>query len=185
MKRFYLLVLVASFTFNSMAAGYYGHSSLDLPGWLTFIGIIMIVWGILEIILFFKIWGMTNDIKSLKKSHFFETSFDNTYEKVEYLNRNVILDNNQVVKRILILSFMEEVETSFEKLPKEGTYTDENGKEKWGSFKEKNLKASIEIHKDKLNKQLDKIGEELPSVIKQMETYYDYYNIFEMKDFIN
>lgn len=30
------------------------------------LSIIMTVWGILNIILFFKIWGMTNDIKELK-----------------------------------------------------------------------------------------------------------------------
>lgn len=30
------------------------------------IAIILIVFGILQIILFFKIWGMTNDIKSIK-----------------------------------------------------------------------------------------------------------------------
>lgn len=31
------------------------------------ITIILIVWGILNIILFFKIWGMTNDVKHLRK----------------------------------------------------------------------------------------------------------------------
>ena len=32
----------------------------------SFVGIIIIVFGILQIILFFKIWGMTNDIKTVK-----------------------------------------------------------------------------------------------------------------------
>ena len=31
-----------------------------------FLYFIVIVWGILNIILFFKIWGMTNDVKAIK-----------------------------------------------------------------------------------------------------------------------
>lgn len=34
---------------------------------LTFTGIIVIVFGILQIILFFKIWGMTNDVRKIKE----------------------------------------------------------------------------------------------------------------------
>lgn len=30
------------------------------------VGIVLIVFGVLQIILFFKIWGMTNDIRELK-----------------------------------------------------------------------------------------------------------------------
>lgn len=37
-----------------------------MEGMLTFTGIIIIVFGILQIILFFKIWGMTNDISDMK-----------------------------------------------------------------------------------------------------------------------
>ena len=33
----------------------------------TFIGIIAFVWGILCIILFFKVWGMCNDVNQIKK----------------------------------------------------------------------------------------------------------------------
>ena len=29
---------------------------------LTFIGVVVLVFGVLQIILFFKIWGMTNDV---------------------------------------------------------------------------------------------------------------------------
>lgn len=34
---------------------------------VTFISILFIVFGILQIILFFKLWGMTNDISEIKK----------------------------------------------------------------------------------------------------------------------
>lgn len=32
----------------------------------TFVSIIVIVFGILQIILFFKVWSMTNDVRSIK-----------------------------------------------------------------------------------------------------------------------
>lgn len=33
---------------------------------ITFTGVVMIVFGILQIILFFKIWGMTNNVSKIK-----------------------------------------------------------------------------------------------------------------------
>jgi hypothetical protein len=64
MKRFFvLLVMMATFSLKGFAAGY------GEPELLTFIGIFIIVWGILEVILFFKIWGMTNNVRKLT-NHF-------------------------------------------------------------------------------------------------------------------
>ncbi len=37
-----------------------------MEGMFTFVGIIIIVFGVLQIILFFKMWGMTNDVKKMK-----------------------------------------------------------------------------------------------------------------------
>ena len=37
-----------------------------MEGFLVLIYLIILVWGVLNIILFFKIWGMTNDIRELK-----------------------------------------------------------------------------------------------------------------------
>lgn len=37
-----------------------------MEGMFNFVGIIIIVFGVLQIILFFKIWGMTDDIRSIK-----------------------------------------------------------------------------------------------------------------------
>lgn len=36
---------------------------------LNFVSIIIIVFGILQIILFFKLWGMTNDIREMKNKY--------------------------------------------------------------------------------------------------------------------
>lgn len=38
-----------------------------MEGIMTFTAIVMIVFGILQIILFFKIWGMTNNVSKIKR----------------------------------------------------------------------------------------------------------------------
>lgn len=56
---------------------------------LSFISIIFIVFGILQIILFFKIWGMTNDVSKItrilesKAFNFQESHMNDSQEKVE------------------------------------------------------------------------------------------------------
>lgn len=37
-----------------------------MEGMFTFVGIIIIVFGVLQIILFFKVWGMTNNVSEMK-----------------------------------------------------------------------------------------------------------------------
>ena len=72
MKRQVTLAIVLLPAISSFA--YYGEYSsspnLELPGWVTFMGFLMIAWSILEIILFFKIWGMTNDVKEINHNLF-------------------------------------------------------------------------------------------------------------------
>lgn len=38
-----------------------------MEGFLVLVYVIMFVWGVLNIILFFKIWGMTNDVNAIKQ----------------------------------------------------------------------------------------------------------------------
>ncbi|MCC8172671.1 MAG: hypothetical protein LIP00_13030 [Parabacteroides sp.] len=40
-----------------------------MEGMLTFTGLVVIVFGILQIILFFKIWRMTDDIREIKNKY--------------------------------------------------------------------------------------------------------------------
>ena len=44
----------------------------------TFMAIVFLVFGILQIILFFKIWGMTNNVKKIKNK-LFEGDFPAEY----------------------------------------------------------------------------------------------------------
>ncbi|WP_294590896.1 hypothetical protein [uncultured Bacteroides sp.] len=51
-----------------------------MEGLMQFTGIVIIAFGILQIILFFKIWGMTNDVRQLK-NEFMGNSDDWTLKK--------------------------------------------------------------------------------------------------------
>lgn len=44
-----------------------------MAGITLLVSIILIVFGVLQIILFFKLWGMTNDVRQLKE-HFVQES---------------------------------------------------------------------------------------------------------------
>lgn len=39
-----------------------------MEGIALFVSIVIIVFGVLQIILFFKLWGMTNDVKKIRKA---------------------------------------------------------------------------------------------------------------------
>ena len=54
----------------------------------TFMAIVFLVFGILQIILFFKIWGMTNNVKKIKNK-LFEGDFpaEYLYEKTKSCKR--------------------------------------------------------------------------------------------------
>lgn len=52
--------------------------------------IILFVFGILQIILFFKLWGMTNDIRAMKGQD------KETYKELEYYMQSI----NEYLRRI-------------------------------------------------------------------------------------
>lgn len=43
-----------------------------MTGIYAIIGIVMLIFGILQIVLFFKLWGMTNDVRRLTE-HFLKS----------------------------------------------------------------------------------------------------------------
>lgn len=68
----FIVVATGGFAYND-----YPSPKLEMPGWLLFMGLLMIAWAILEIILFFKIWGMTNDVRKLTNQFCKETKVAN------------------------------------------------------------------------------------------------------------
>ena len=188
MKRLSVLVFTLTIAMSTFAYyddyGYSRYSSsFEMPGWLIFMGIVMIIWGVLEIILFFKIWGMTNDIRALKKDHFCETEVYGLSATVDSLRRNLVLGKTENVKRILLQNFIDDVENAYRNLKPDG-YVVVNGMNKWISYEEENLKESIVPYVKNLMKQYAKIGEEVPEYITKMETFGDYFGVFIEDDLI-
>ena len=56
----------------------------------TLINIIIIVFGILQIILFFKIWGMTNDIRKIREKYFLSSDSKKSIESTQQTELNVL-----------------------------------------------------------------------------------------------
>lgn len=147
--------------------------------------VIMIAWGILEIILFFKIWGMTNDIKALKKDHFNETKFETKEETANHLRRNLVLGNTENVKRILLQNFINNVEMDFASMSTAGYVKDENGKDVWTEgepMREITRKKSIRPYVENLQKLYERTGDKIPACIQSMETFEDYFNLIVKED---
>ena len=180
MKRTILFIVLVTSAISGFAASRYGEP--ELPGWLTFMGFVMMVWGILEIILFFKVWGITNDVKALKKDHFYESAFNTNAGLATYLRRNLVLGNKEIVKRTLLKNFIDNVVHAYGNMPTGGYEKDQNGIDQWVSYEEKNLEQSIRPYVDHLQKQFDKIDEELPAYIQRMQTFSDYYSLFVKED---
>lgn len=181
MKKLFLLS-VAVFAVSNCFAYYGDYSSspsFELPWWVIFMGILMITWGVLEIILFFKIWGMTNDIRALKNDHFKQTNTEvPTSQLINDIRKNLLLGDIDKVKKALLMKFADDVKHSYRSLPVLGQEKDENGKEQMVSYKERNLQKSIVSYVENLRKQFEKIGEPVPPYINNMSTYGDFFNLF-------
>lgn len=52
-------------------------------------GIVMLVFGVLQIILFFKIWGMTNDVRKIKGRTFSSFSKEVVIKEIYKKNPNI------------------------------------------------------------------------------------------------
>lgn len=86
-----------------------------MEGITLFVSIVIIVFGILQIILFFKLWGMTNDVKKIRKS-LPNASSDLSPAKMEF-----IIGNTDKAKEMLKKEFVLDVYESYMKIVKENT----------------------------------------------------------------
>lgn len=69
------------------------------------ISVVFLVFGVLQIILFFKIWGMTDDIKSIKEKYLKEDNFTDVTEEDETgdpLRKGVLVQNINTGKQMRI-----------------------------------------------------------------------------------
>lgn len=179
-KKILFLLWSLAITTPCFAYDYFDDSP-STPGWLIFCGFIVFLWGVLEIILFFKVWSMTNDVKEMKRSLLNEKQFDTTRAKVNYLRRNLILGNKDRVKKMLLLEFINNVQDNYYAMP-EGKYETVDGKYMLVDQTEENLKKPIGCFTSKLENQFERIDEPVPAYIMRMKTYGDFFNVFTKDD---
>ena len=80
----------------------------------TFMAIVFLVFGILQIILFFKIWGMTNNVKKIKEA-FLEKDFpaeyllvkpdlvkDAFYANIRKIDKLIYLEDKEAARHMLL-----------------------------------------------------------------------------------
>lgn len=122
---------------------------------LTFTGYVMIAFGILQIILFFKLWGMTNDVRQMK-DEFIGNSDEWTFKKA-VLNE----DKDMISKMLFNEMFFEIRELYNDSIP------DTEGDKK------KIFEAKIASLKDRYKKKYLKYKIDLPCTIDKIETLDD------------
>ena len=77
-----------------------------MEGFLVLVYVVMFVWGILNIILFFKLWGMTNDVKDIKdylcppkaNTVIKENSSNEVINQRSVIHDNILFQEGDVVK---------------------------------------------------------------------------------------
>jgi hypothetical protein len=75
---------------------------------ITFISIVLVIWGILEIILFFKVWMMTDNVEKLK-NRFIEGSKGGESE---------LFVNMDIIRSVRALYYLNQKEEAYELLNK-------------------------------------------------------------------
>lgn len=86
-----------------------------MEGITLFVSIVIIVFGILQIILFFKLWGMTNDVKKIKSSlpislegispAKIEFAIGNKEKAKEMVKREFISDVHKIYREVLAYEY--------------------------------------------------------------------------------
>ena len=136
-----------------------------------FIAIVLFVAAILQIILFFKVWGMTNDIRELKKDHFASAGFEDAAKLRAYLCECVVLDDKANLKRALLQDFIDTINN------KSGSY-----KSAYLTEDHRSMNVDITPEVELLKKQFAKINMEVPEAVLNMKTYGDFYQYFKISE---
>jgi hypothetical protein len=127
--------------------------------WYYIALLIVIILGILNVILFFKIWGMTNDVRILRKKYIPHTSL---YFEIRRL---LLFGNRERVRDLLINRFIDKIEY---------LYHDETDCD----AARENIDNDFNAAKEELELCFQKIGEELPENIKNLNSCDEFRNSF-------
>ena len=134
--------------------------------------IIVLIIAILNIVLFFKIWGMTNDIRELKIDHFDTRMPEDIPQIRAYVRENLLLGDKDKVRRVLIHEFLDSINSRCN-----------NVRTSYLSTTDSVLNTDITPYVELLKKQLTKLNIEIPEQIISMKTFRDYYEILKDEDF--
>jgi hypothetical protein len=77
-----------------------------MEGIMPFVSILFIVFGILQIILFFKLWGMTDDVRKLRNDCLrsgYGFDFENEVRKL------ILLGDKEKAKELILNKFIEKL----------------------------------------------------------------------------
>lgn len=175
MKRIYILVVMSFVAISSF--GYYGSYSYNEPPVSpaeVILFIILIVFGILQIILFFKLWGMTNNVRKIKKYLVgdYEDITDFNYRKLAFIG------DTKELKEKMIYDFMYSIKQAYNKLPLDRSFVEN------GHYKRLETDKSIAQYKEILRCQLERIGEPFPEMIAKIETFDDYMKSYDNINFL-
>lgn len=97
---------------------------------LLITAIVMIAFGVLQIILFFKVWGMTNDVNKIKRNVSSTSSSDEGFSPAKF---ELLLGNEHKAKELLNREFLKDVIGLYQKTDTsfydyERVYTDKYNK---------------------------------------------------------
>lgn len=153
MKRLTFFLTLAAMPLALFA--YYGEYDNEPSSFVQLLMFIFLVWGILEVILFFKIWGMTKNVKNIS-NNILRT---NTRE---LLRKYRLLGNKDKAAEILIQEFLNEMEKTIHS----------------GSY---NSGQNIEEEVAELEFQLAQLEQKLPEKFKKLKTAGDYEKLGRLK----
>jgi hypothetical protein len=190
-KRTVLLLLLLAtniMTFaqdDEYAATYGQRSSSGINGWMIFCSIVIFVFAVLQIILFFKVWGMTDDVKKLKQK-FVETEKPDTNEYISHKVMLLHLEgkdeeafdflNHNLYNRLIpyISQICQLIQSDSYKIKIKdgecygGYYEPKNNLSKLFEERKKRKIESLEVY-------YHKIGKEIPSYLKDL-TFMSFYS---------
>ena len=124
---------------------------------------ITIAAAVLQIILFFKVWAMTNDVRSLREKHAPTSEF---YFEMRKL---LALGEKEKAKEKLLNWFFKAIKNlNYKNIGHEGL-----------EEKRKSVDVGFMQIKKELEKDFKQIGEELPDNIKNMRSGNEFYELYK------
>ncbi|MEG1672618.1 MAG: hypothetical protein RR221_02340 [Alistipes sp.] len=125
-----------------------------MESFAVLLGLIMLVFGVLQIVLFFKLWGMTIDIKKIKNETCKEFSTDDLQWKIRAL---ILLNRKEQAEELIVQYFIEQI------------------------YDMGHSGILLTRWKNQCRESLERLGLKLPEQIEKLSTKMDVENLFSIK----